>query len=162
GDEAIRKAVLQKPEDLGLTVLSTALQQSDREANHQLLTVAHPESGENWQVGLHHLPVHQQGFRVATLAPESDSQTISGQLVAVLIGVMGAIAAVAMVAAFSLVNAVRRPITRAFAELAASHINIEARTVRRTLVSKIAAQLQQAHTPAQLAQILLSELAGPL
>ncbi|MBF0271765.1 MAG: PAS domain-containing protein [Magnetococcales bacterium] len=162
-DEDIRKAVLQKPDALGLTILSAALSRAQGGTEHELLTIQ-PDSKNNepWLVGIHRLLIHQQAFRVVTLAPESDAQAVSGHLVAVLFGVMGTIALVAMLAAFGLVNAVRRLIERAFADLEASHVNVEGQTARRTLVAKIAARLQQAHTPVQLAQTLLSEIAVPL
>ncbi|MBF0190406.1 MAG: PAS domain-containing protein [Magnetococcales bacterium] len=162
-DEEIRQSVLRKPHELGLTILSAALPRARGGSEHELLTIQ-PESkdSEPWLVGIHRLLIHQQAFRVVTMAPESDAQAVSGHLVAVLFGVMGTIALLAMLSAFGLVNAVRRLIERAFADLEASHVNVKGQTARRTLVATIAARLQQAHTPAQLAQTLLSEIAAPL
>ncbi|MBF0626829.1 MAG: GAF domain-containing protein [Magnetococcales bacterium] len=162
-DAAIRKAVLQKPEDLGLHLLSEAWRLANPAAEQQLFTIGEKIRGNGaWQIGLHRLPVHQQQFQVATLAPVSDIEILSDELVAVLIGVMTAIALLAMLAAFHRVSLVRRPIAQAFAELENSHRHVQAQTARRTLVANIAARLQQAHTPQQLAQTLLSELATPL
>ncbi|MEO5345111.1 MAG: PAS domain-containing protein [Magnetococcus sp. YQC-9] len=158
------KAVLRQPDAIGLPVLAAALRLAESSDGRETFRVS-AEAGkqeEGWLVGVHPFLVHDQRFRVATFAPESDGRVISGKLLLILFGIMGAIALTAMFAARFMVSRVQRPVTRAFAQLAASHASEKKLTARRTLLVDIANHLQQADTPLALARTLLSRLSEPL
>ncbi|MBF0263348.1 MAG: PAS domain-containing protein, partial [Magnetococcales bacterium] len=162
--DGVVQAVLREPEKIGLPVLAETLRLATNSDDRETFRIPPEIVGEEeaWLVGLHPFMVHQQKFRVATFAPESESRVISGHLLSVLLGVMGAIALTAMLASSALVNRVRKPLLRAFAELKTNHARQQLLTARGVLVGEIAARLQQARTPLALGQTLLSALAEPM
>ncbi|GAB0057160.1 hypothetical protein SIID45300_01483 [Candidatus Magnetaquicoccaceae bacterium FCR-1] len=162
--DVVLQSVLRESGKIGLPVLAEALRLAANSDDRETFRIPPEIVGqeEAWLVGLHPFMVHQQKFRVATFAPESESRVISGHLLSVLLGVMGAIALTAMLAARALVSRVRKPLLRAFAELESNHARQRQLTARSVLVGEIVTRLQQAHTPLELGQTLLSSLAAPL
>ncbi len=165
-DEALKKALLQEPGELGLTALAGALRLNAEAPSGPRDTLRIPAQvgggEEDWIASVFTLPVRNQTFRIATLAPESDFDAVSGKLASILSGLMILISIAALIAARGMVGAVRRPITALIDKMQADTAQIENQAARRTVLRDITQHLQQALTPRELAQTLLSELAPRL
>lgn len=165
-DDALRKAVLQTPENIELESLAALLKiDHERPASDQrpyLIPAQQAGDRENWIARIQPLAVRNQTFRIATLAPESDFSAITGKVLSILGATMLLTAFGALVAVRLLVSAVRRPITAMIGAMDASTARIGAQARLRTELRDISQRLQSAATPEELGQILLSQLAPRL
>jgi PAS domain S-box-containing protein len=166
GDAALRQAVLQEPATLKLAVLADALKQAQAGGAEEAITLRSAAASDqqlgDWLVRLQNLPLRNQTLRIASLAPENDFAPLSRRLVITLLLVIVGLTTLAAIAVQIVVRRVRRPVMRAFADLELNRKSAEDQSAQRVRLARIAAALQGAKSPPELAQTLLSELAGPL
>ena len=158
--EAIKKAVLQEPEKIGLPLLATAL----KAGSPEVLAVPGRESGlaETWLVRLQHLPFRNQEFRLALMAPESDFDPWSQRLILIMLALLASLAVLGMYFYRRLQQSVTLPIGSVFKQIEVANHELTAQTARSAAVAELAPRLQGAESFETLAQVLLSGLAQRL
>ncbi|WP_153111239.1 PAS domain S-box protein [Propionivibrio limicola] len=169
-DDSIRKSILQQPTALGLPVLEQAFQLDMKRklagvnGGHHVAVVPPDESGDGkeWLVSVQPFVVHNQSFRLVTMAPTGGFAAVSMQLGAALVTVMLVIGVLAATVSRFTVVAVRRPLTGLFASIERDRMEAEHQVERRNIVAAITSRMQRALNPQELAVALLSELAPRL
>ena len=154
-DLAIRQAVLQAPEAIGLSVLTRALAGAGTATGTQTIR---DESGATWFATLKPLPVRNQAFRIATLAPAADFSPWSQRLVVVLLGLLGGVIFIGFVMSRRISRDLSQPLATLFRELDVSHQEIEAQMKQASALAELAPKLQTASSFKELGQVLLSGL----
>ena len=152
-DEALKKAVLQEPEKIGLPLLTQAL--ADHSADTKIVT---DEKGHTWFVNLNRLPFRNQEFRIATLAPTADFSPWSARLVVVLVALLGGVIGVGFAMSRRISRDLSQPLAKLFGELAITNHEIGAQMKRASALAELAPLLQTASSFKELSQALLSGL----
>jgi len=158
-DEALKKAVLQEPGKIGLTVLAAGLELMSGGQQQTLVAASAAAKSEDWFVALHRLSFRNQEFRIATLAPASDFSPWSSRLVVVLLVLLGVVIVLGVVMSRRIHRDVGQPLHRVFADLEASNLELAVQMSRASAVAELSPKLQTATSFAELGQILLSGLA---
>jgi len=153
-DEALKKAILQEPDKIGLPILAQAI------ANHSAGTkIVTDETGNTWVVNLNRLPFRNQEFRIATLAPTADFSPWSMRLIVVLVALLGGVIGIGFAMSRRISCDLSQPLAKLFDELAVSNREIGAQMKRASALAELAPQLQTASSFNELSQALLSGLA---
>ena len=153
-EEAIKKAVLQDPAAIGLTVLAQALASGSVDVTATLgalMTVG----GEDWRVRLQPQPLRNQQFRLALIAPQEDFAPWSRGFLATMAGVLLALMILCLAAARRLYTRVAEPIGSLFVQLASGNETLAAQGTETAILSELSAELQKAPTLAALGNSVL-------
>ena len=153
--DAIKKAVLQEPAAIGLTVLSQALQEESVN-NSSVLGASIHLGNELWRVKLLPQPLRNQEFRLALLAPEQDFSPWTMQFTVGMLSALLILAALGTLVARRMYKKVAEPVSGMFAQLAAGNQELAANGLKASTLALLATQLQKAQDIDELGRVLLS------
>ena len=157
-DEALKKAVLQEPDKVGLHGLAELLKQTAGAMGHTTVQATTEGKTESWVAHLQRLSFRNQEFRIATLAPVSDFSPWSLRLLGVLLGVIATVIVLGIIMARHITREVSQPLREVFKNLDSSNLALAAEMERASVVAEMAPCLQTAANFTELGQILLSGL----
>ncbi|MBP6483187.1 MAG: response regulator [Rhodoferax sp.] len=156
--ESIKKAVLQDPGAVGLTVLAEALKEGVMQDSSPLGARVF-KNDVPWRVKLLPQPLRNQQFQLVLMAPESDFAPWSAGFKLLMASMLLALAATGTYAARKLYQKVAEPVSALFEQLAAGNQELAAIGQHALVLAEIGAELQKAQNFAALGTTLLSGLA---
>jgi two-component system sensor histidine kinase/response regulator len=158
-DEALKKAVMQEPAKIGLTVLDSALKAATTEAAVTVTKEEGAGAGENWLVSFQRLPFRNQEFRIALMVPASDFAAWTTRLIIGLIILLVGVAIVGIFFYRRIDKDVTQPLGQVFDQVEAANKELAAQGALAAAVAELAPRLQDAQSFEALSQVLLSGLA---
>jgi two-component system sensor histidine kinase/response regulator len=152
--EVVKKAVLQEPSAIGLTVLAQALALA-REQPASILGVPVAHEGQLWRVQLRPLAMKNQNFQLAMMAPESDFAPWSRQFWWTISALLVLLAGAGVAAGARLYRQVAMPIGQVFERLSEGNLALAQQSEQAQFLASLSGQLQQAQDFAALGTALL-------
>ena len=156
--QAIKKAVLQLPADIGLTALDIALKADATQSGQGLGVLVDGPDGP-WRVLIKPMPLRNQPFRLALMAPDGVFAVWSTQVWLTLLFGLGLLALAAGYAARRLHKQVAEPVGALFEQLSTGNQALAARALQAAQLAVLAKELQKATDLPALGKVLLSRLA---
>ncbi|MFZ2329672.1 MAG: response regulator, partial [Rhodoferax sp.] len=158
--DAVKKAVMQEPGAIGLSVLASALKAAANDPSP--LGIRVPVADGFWRVKLLPQPLRNQEFRLALSAPESDFAPWSRRFsIAMALGLL-TLTVCGAVLAMRLYRKVAEPVSALFEQLAAGNQELAAQGSRATAIAELSTALQKAQNFPELGTALLTGLATRL
>ncbi|HRK40425.1 MAG TPA: PAS domain S-box protein, partial [Burkholderiaceae bacterium] len=155
--QAIKKAVLQPPADIGLTVLDRALK-ADAIESGEGVGVRVDGSDGAWRVLLKPMPLRNQPFRLALMAPDKVFAVWGPQIWFVLLAALAGLGLVAAYSARRLYKQVAEPVGVLFQRLSAGNDELAGRALQAAQVAVLTKEMQKAPDFAALGHVLMSRL----
>ncbi|MFY7905720.1 MAG: GAF domain-containing protein, partial [Burkholderiaceae bacterium] len=155
--QAIKKAVLRPPAEIGLSALDLALKADATESGEGLgVRVDGPDGA--WRVLLKPMPLRNQPFRLALMAPDNVFAVWGPQIWLVLLAALAGLGLIAAYAARRLYKQVAEPVGVLFQRLSAGNQELAGRALQAAQVAVLSKEMQKATDFASLGRVLLSRL----
>ena len=158
-DEALKAAVLQTPDKIGLPILAAALEEAQAQSTAIRVPAQRAGSKEDWLVSLKPFSLRNQALRIATLAPVSDLMPWSGGLTAALGGLIALIILIGGLVAHYMRQNLVEPLEGVFIDMQVVNQNLSKQMAQAVAVADIAPRLQACVSLSELSQVFLSSLA---
>jgi PAS domain S-box-containing protein len=155
--KAIKEAVLKLPADIGLPVLDLALKADASESGAGVGVRVEGPDGP-WRVLLKPLPLRNQPFRLALMAPDKVFAVWGPQIWFVLLAALTGLGLVAAYAARRLYMQVAEPVGVLFEHLSAGNQELAGRALQAAQVAVLTKEMQKAADFASLGQVLFMRL----
>ena len=156
--QAVQQAVLQSPADIGLTTLARALRANPAQYSSDLgVLVDGP--GAPWRVLIQPMPLRNQPFRLALMAPNEVFSVWSQRIWWALLAALTVLGLTAGYVARRLLKQVAEPVGALFEQLGNSNQELAARALQAAQLAVLTKDLQKASSFDALGQVLLSRLA---
>ena len=156
--DAIRKAVLKTPAEVGLDLIDEALKAELEVEAGPLGNVVRARDGRAWRVKYKPMPLRNQPFQMALMAPNDMFVPWFQRFVWGLWLAFGLLLAGGAFMVRRLRKHVAEPVRDLFEQLAAGNRQLEEKGLHAEWLATIATQLQKAADPHSLGQTLLSGL----
>jgi len=158
-ETALKQAVLQPPDKIGLPILAAAWQQAAGAFGSFRIGSGLAGNTEDWLVTLQRLTLRNQEMRIATLAPLSDFSPWSTQLIWVLVTLLAGVLGLGVAVGRRVDREIGQPVSQVFADMQTSNRELAGQMARTSLVADLAPRMQAADSFADLAKELLAGLA---
>jgi PAS domain S-box-containing protein len=160
-EASIKKAVLQEPGAIGLSLLAQALA-SDSEELTSTLGALVTQDDAQWRVKLLPQPLRNQEFRLALMAPAQDFAPWSREFIFGMVGALMVLMALCLGTARRLYTRVAVPVGALFDQLAAGNATLAAQGAEAMVLAELSTEMQKAQSLAELGDVLLSGLSRHL